>query len=478
MSESTQAASRSNALVERLLTSDVAPLETLPRCDSGADRPGGDNGSGTFRSSVFMVFNSAVGSGLLTLPYAFLAGGLFGGALTLLFFVVVEFGTVLAVLQCTAASYQRAYPGVVRHYLGPRAGNVFSAVIALYCFFACAGGLIIVKNVMPPLLRPLTHGAASAWASPYVQVGVAAVAVFPLLCLRHISSLRFTAMLSFGAACFVVVVVAYEYFAGVRDAAADGPLDYWGEWPSACLAVPNVMLALQAHLQVPAIYADMAPHARSLKAMAAAAGVAYVLILLLYATIAAFGLLTFRRATRPNIMESDYDAARPEVVAARLCLTLTALCSVPVNHHPAREAVWAMASRGSFEPVPPRFLYAETTAFFAAAVALALGIDELSTLNDLMGLSAGVAVIFVLPAACLWCSAAAGAQPRLKALSLIYLVVGLLSFALCAYSFVGSEWLGVAVRPAPGWHPPSAPPPAFDALGTREAWPLWLDPWE
>ena len=67
---------------------------------------------------------------------------------------------------------------------------------------------------------------------------------------------------------------------------------------------------------------------------------------------------------------------------------------------------------------------------------------------------------------------------RLQALSLIYLVVGLLSFALCAYSFVGSEWLGVAVRPAPGWHPPSAPPPAFDALGTREAWSLWLDPWE
>ena len=44
------------------------------------------------------------------------------------------------------------------------------------------------------------------------QVLIAGVFVFPLLLLRRISSLRFTAMLSFAAISYVVVVVIWEYY--------------------------------------------------------------------------------------------------------------------------------------------------------------------------------------------------------------------------------------------------------------------------
>ena len=33
--------------------------------------------------------------------------------------------------------------------------------------------------------------------------------------------------------------------------------------------------------------------------------------------------------------------------AVMLCLALTAVLSIPINHHPAREALWAAASAGS-----------------------------------------------------------------------------------------------------------------------------------
>jgi amino acid permease len=139
-------------------------------------------------------------------------------------------------------------------------------------------------------------------------------------------------MLSFAAILYVVAVVVAQFFE--RPGAADaGPLDAWGAWPSLVLAVPNVMLSLQAHIQIPSIYADMRPSLRSVNAMTAAAAAAYALIAALYGIIAVFGLLTFRRDTQPNIMECDYRAGDPSIVAARACLALTAVFSIPVNHH-------------------------------------------------------------------------------------------------------------------------------------------------
>ena len=153
----------------------AAPVD-LPLDDStdGTQRPHKEEASGTFASSVFVryesltshspprpfsprlngrpqtpqvVFNSAVGTGILTLPYAFMAAGQIGGLLVLAFFMVVEFGTMRAIIECTALSSQKAYPGVVRHFLGPQWGSRFSAVIAIYCFFAATAAFIIVKNV-------------------------------------------------------------------------------------------------------------------------------------------------------------------------------------------------------------------------------------------------------------------------------------------------------------------------------------------
>ena len=85
---SSRTASCPTALVERLL-----PSESFP--ESGADAGPHDSGTGTRRSSFFLLFNSAVGSGMLAMPSLFLAGGLLGGTLLLLVFVAVEVATAL-----------------------------------------------------------------------------------------------------------------------------------------------------------------------------------------------------------------------------------------------------------------------------------------------------------------------------------------------------------------------------------------------
>ena len=61
-----------------------------------------------------------------------------GSAQLELTFFVVELAAIHAIIECTAASQVKGYPGLVRHFLGPTWGTMFSGVIATYCFFAGA----------------------------------------------------------------------------------------------------------------------------------------------------------------------------------------------------------------------------------------------------------------------------------------------------------------------------------------------------
>eukprot|EP00947_MAST-08B_sp_MAST-8B-sp1_P003696 g3696.t1 len=401
---------------------------------------------GSFSSSVFMVLNSAVGTGILTLPFAFRCAGVYGGIISLVAYVLIEYLTITAIVRCCHASGATTYSDIVRQFLGERTASLVSVVISVYCFFACTAAFIIVKNVTKPILLLASGGVVEWWTQEYFPVLVSAALAFPLMCLRSITSLRFTAMLSFTAIMFVAGVVVSNYFlrragqdlggggGGGVDASSGGGSggddiysppssspssssgavnwDGWGEWPSALLAIPNVFLSLQCHIQIPIIYADLRPDLRSVRRMSGVAVVAYGMCLTLYSAFAIFGAMTFGRATQPNIMESAYDAKSWEIIAARGCLTVTAVFSIPCNHHPAREAIWDLLSSSAIAPrrfrdlaartggkatMPQTLFMSETCIFWALALGLGLGIKELSTLNDLMGLTVGVAVIFLLP---------------------------------------------------------------------------------
>ena len=134
---------------------------------------------GTFLSSTFMVFNSAVGTGILTLPYAFRTAGIYGGMILLLFYVFIEVGCIHSIILATEQSKENIYSGVVKSYFGKRFGFIFALIIAVYCFFTCAGGFIIVKNVVSPILLLETKGATKWWNTEYLQVGVAGHIVVP-----------------------------------------------------------------------------------------------------------------------------------------------------------------------------------------------------------------------------------------------------------------------------------------------------------
>ena len=78
-------------------------------------------------------------------------------------------------------------------------------------------------------------------------------------------------MLSFGATVVIVGVVVFRYFARPGDATGAGVAvrpDYWGEWPSAVLAVPSLMLSLSQAYAYDIAHVARGPAVRPLIALA------------------------------------------------------------------------------------------------------------------------------------------------------------------------------------------------------------------
>jgi amino acid permease len=218
-------------------------------------------GSGSFSSSVFMLANSACGSGVLAFPYAFRqAGDALALLMCSLFAVIMGFTLhtlVVAADQTAGSTYQK----IVGRRIGQNVCVLIEVLIIVYEFFACVGFFIIIPNALEPLLQDVAEFSAYSEPSKRAIVdSIAGILVLPLMCCRKINSLRHTSTIAIFSILYLVVLVSYN---GIQRLLAGGavpvlsdsdrietatPTDPWR-------AVPLICLALQCHIQIPAIYA-------------------------------------------------------------------------------------------------------------------------------------------------------------------------------------------------------------------------------
>ena len=193
---------------------------------------GNDSGKGGFFSSAFTIFNSTVGTGILTLPYSFSMAGAGLGLFLLIFYAVVMGTSAYAVVRCAARMHCKTFQDVVRKILGDKAGIAMSVTISFYCFLACVGCLVIVADVSKPMLDHWSGDSGSGsdsypwwdnrkvckvldhvcFISHYQQICIVfgGLLALPPMMLRDFTSLTFTALLSFGAILYVVSVIVAE----------------------------------------------------------------------------------------------------------------------------------------------------------------------------------------------------------------------------------------------------------------------------
>ncbi|MEW5314672.1 MAG: hypothetical protein WDW38_006147 [Sanguina aurantia] len=208
-------------------------------------------------ASVFTLCNSAIGAGVLSLPFAFQSAGVLGGLLLCLIIGGME-GFTLYVLSKAAQRYEASsYNKLVRKCLGKKLGLVLASIQVVYLAGSCVAYQPRERNHIMSLLRDTCRQPPCPPSVPYLSPAWGSSP-----CAVKITAL--SSLSSIAVAGFVYTALAVVY-SGLQLAAARPPGRHWEgmqlvKWDlQALYAIPIVVFGFNCHANVVTIFSELMP---------------------------------------------------------------------------------------------------------------------------------------------------------------------------------------------------------------------------
>lgn len=377
-------------------------------------------------SSVFTLCNSAIGAGVLSLPYAFSCAGLVGCMLLCLVVAGLEAFTMY-VLSKYAERYGGAasYGLLIRRALGRKTAAGLSAVTLAYLWGSCVAYMVIIADTFTSLSRQ--HLGPEAWASQRALVLLAAGLLVLVMCfprdLQALERVSFLAVLGFLYTAAAVLV------RGTQTALARPPEERWADVPlfrfdfQALFAISIVVFGFNCHANVVGVFYELEhnphrlvmplparpedyhalgslapkPYTFKLIGMLGVVISAMSIILVGYSCVGVAGFVAYPASVSSNVLNS-FPPGDPWIEAAQAIIGCVVLAHWPLNHNPARASWEDLADAvADVKQVPAWASNTVTVLFVASAVATALVVTDLGAVLHLIGGTAASFMIFFLP---------------------------------------------------------------------------------
>mmetsp|Transcript_118404 Transcript_118404/g.230444 ORF Transcript_118404/g.230444 Transcript_118404/m.230444 type:complete len:443 (-) Transcript_118404:57-1385(-) len=292
---------------------------------------------GTPVSSALNLTAAAVGSGILTLPFAFACCGAFWGAVLLLILAFLSNSTLVFLLQIGRHTGRSTFEQNAEFFFGPAGANTFKSLFTVLVIFIYVAYARVVLDLVPHFLEAQF---GTRWFFGEVPVGLLCMSAmyFVIVFSRSLHALRFTSGLALGCLLYFVALLFLRAFRGmtqgaVPPAAAD-ELD--SERPRFLLAPPLLISSLLCHFNIFDIDMEIQPVYRS-----TVVPVCYVVIYgiaILYFFVGLTGFFLFGSGVSDDVLQ-EFAPDLP-VQLARFLLGLTNAFRIPLIVGPLHRALW------------------------------------------------------------------------------------------------------------------------------------------
>lgn len=175
-------------------------------------------GKGSLRGSIFALCASAIGSGVLSLPYVL---GLCGWGLGIIFMITgaVAAEISLRMLAHLAVRHQMPnYSSIAIKAGGQKLNMLLTIMILMFMFGSCISYQIIVTSLFKYVCKQFGMGddqVDSTLFSIYQSVPTALLLLLPLSLKKDMSAFRYVSLASIGALLYtgiVLIVELHKYF--------------------------------------------------------------------------------------------------------------------------------------------------------------------------------------------------------------------------------------------------------------------------
>jgi len=200
---------KNNNLQSPLLKSEAVFVTPHRMNNITSTKPMSTGGHATLFSTMINIFKTIVGAGLLGLPYGMANSGVFLGTVWL---AITGFGGAYSIhllAKCTLSEKMFSFRALAKKTLNFKGKeNFVNGMLAINCFGNCCGYVVICGQLTPDILRDLFHPPKdSVLVSTTFWVTVVVwVISFPLVCLKTLSSLKFTSTVGLLGIGYIVIV--------------------------------------------------------------------------------------------------------------------------------------------------------------------------------------------------------------------------------------------------------------------------------
>ena len=294
--------------------------------------------------TVFLIVNTALGSGLLNFPKAFdEAGGITVAMLVhvvMLLFIIVALQVLVYCADQNKIKPACTLEEMVGQSVGA-GGRIFcSSINAIYMFGTTVTFLIMLSDLFDTIFKS-TVG-ADFYMTWYMNrdftVSVCAVLVILPLCFsKKIDFLKYPSMFGVGAVLSLTVLIIYSWAFGSYPTPSISEIKLEPEkWTEIFSVIPAFCYGYQCHVSAIPIYSCM-KH-RNLKHFARVSTAAIAICAVANSVSGCCGYLTFGSKVNPDIL-LDFDANRPEVMFGVIAMAVKTVFTYPILLFCGREAL-------------------------------------------------------------------------------------------------------------------------------------------
>ncbi|KAI3646282.1 hypothetical protein MP228_009210 [Amoeboaphelidium protococcarum] len=355
-----------------------------------------DDGNTSVLGVAFNLVNTTVGAGIIGLSYAVSNAGFGLGIILTVCVAYLSCASIILMIKAGELVDVYSFAGLANHALGRPGFWLVNLVIATNGIGTMVSYIIILGSSFPSIAATYAPDAQLLQNRIFIIVLVSVLFVFPLVLYKKINKLAKVSVI--GVACTPIVIALIIYRAFINPAEGVHPIprsEYTFIGKNVFSAIGVMAFAFVSNQTAFLNYGAL--KRRNIKRWSLASFISANVSLVVSLGLAVVGYMAFGEKVKDNILnsfpENDHVAN-----AARFILAFSLILTYPMAFFPTRDAVLRMLGLRSrhHQPNNAQF-YSITTLIFAVTVGIALLVENLGLVYELVGGICSTFIAYIIP---------------------------------------------------------------------------------
>jgi sodium-coupled neutral amino acid transporter 7/8 len=363
-------------------------------------------GTNNVPGSISLFINTALGSGILNFPRAYMRAGLVSALLLQIIFGCIAGPPQIILAYCSDIVKKNTYHEVIL-FCGRAWSILACVVVALYCFGACVTFQVIIGDQSDNLyLALLGEDFSNHWYADrkFTIFWTAVLCIAPFIFPRKMQFIKYVSFIGTSSVLYIVIIIFAMFFLARPSPPPPIPI-MPDRIADVVMLIPTLCFGYQCHLSGIPIYACLKE--RNIRTHTKVIIFVMFFVTAVYVVAGIFGLLTFGHAT-PHDISMGYDARRVEVLLLNFAILLAQIATYPMLCFCGREAIGLMCLEimGIQKDTTvgrPELIrrVAISSVWLIVSTLLAMFVPNITTVISVIGGLAGL-IIFFFPGLCLY----------------------------------------------------------------------------